>query len=113
MFLGNTLGSAASGLDSISRQLALVSQNVANASTPNYVRQTLTVTSAAAGDQNFGVRTGPAIRNTDDVLHTELLQAVGSEKKGAGQAGGIGAHRPSLGRAGRHAGLAVAAGRPA
>jgi flagellar hook-associated protein 1 len=79
MFLGNTLGSAASGLDSISRQLALVSQNVANASTPNYVRQTLTVTSAAAGDQNFGVRTGPAIRNTDDVLHTELLQAVGSE----------------------------------
>ena len=45
MFLGSTLGSAASGLDSVSRQLALVSQNLANASTPNYVRQTLPLTS--------------------------------------------------------------------
>ena len=36
MFLGSTLSSATSGLDSIERQLAVLSQNISNASTPNY-----------------------------------------------------------------------------
>src|SRR4051812_2540895 len=79
MFLGNALSSAASGLDSISRQLALVSQNVANAGTPDYVKQTLTLTDAQAGGQTFGVRTGPALRAMDDTLQADLLASVGTE----------------------------------
>src|ERR1700712_5500499 len=79
MFLGNTLTSAASGLDSSSKQLALVSQNIANASTPNYVKQTLTLTDAQSGEQTFGVRTGPAIRAMNDNLQANLFATVGTE----------------------------------
>src|SRR4051812_34540610 len=79
MFLGNALTSAASGLDSITRQLALVSQNVANAGTPDYVKQTLTITDAQAGGQTFGVRTGPALRAMDETLQADLFASVGSE----------------------------------
>ncbi|MBV8914918.1 MAG: flagellar hook-associated protein FlgK [Acetobacteraceae bacterium] len=79
MFLGNALGSAASGLDSITRQLALVSQNVANAGTPNYVKQTLSLSAADAGGQTFGVLTGPATRAMDDTLQANLFAAVGTE----------------------------------
>src|SRR3954453_2973454 len=79
MFLGNALSSAASGLDSITRQLALVSQNVANAGTPNYVKQSLTVTDAQAGGQSLGVRTGPAVRAMDDRLQGDLFASVGTE----------------------------------
>src|SRR6185312_16909173 len=80
MFLGNALTSAASGLDSITKQLALVSQNVANAGTPDYVKQSLTLTDAQAGGQTFGVRTGPATRAMDDVLQADMLASVGSER---------------------------------
>jgi flagellar hook-associated protein 1 FlgK len=79
MFLGNALTSAASGLDSINRQLALVSQNVANASTPDYVKQTLTLTDAQAGGQTFGVRTGPATRAMDETLQANLFASVATE----------------------------------
>lgn len=79
MFLGNAMSSAASGLDSITRQLALVSQNVANAGTPNYVKQSLTLTDAQAGGQTFGVRTGPAIRAMDDTLQANLFASAGTE----------------------------------
>ena len=79
MFLGNALSSASSGLDSISRQLALVSQNIANAGTPNYVRETLPLASAEAGGQTFGVRSGVATRAMDEQLQANLFAAVGSE----------------------------------
>lgn len=79
MFLGNTLSSAASGLDSIERQLALLSQNVANASTPNYVRQTLPLSSVDTSGGPAGVRTGQAQRSVDQHLQANLLAAVATE----------------------------------
>lgn len=79
MTLDGALASAASGLDSITKRLALISQNVANAGTPDYVRQSVAVTSAAAGDQAFGVRTGVATRAMDEHLQGDLLSAVASE----------------------------------
>ena len=79
MFLGNALGSAASGLDSIERQLALVSQNVANASTPNYVRQTLPLSTLDSGGGPGGVRSGLATRSVDLHLQANLLAAVATE----------------------------------
>ncbi|GAC1348609.1 MAG: flagellar hook-associated protein FlgK [Acetobacteraceae bacterium] len=79
MSLTNALSSATSGLDSISRQLALVSQNIANASTPDYARETLALSAASAEGQTFGVRSGPATRAMDEALQSNLLDAVGRE----------------------------------
>lgn len=79
MFLGNTLSSASSGLDSIERQLATLSQNVANASTPNYVRETTPLTSLDSAGGPAGVRTGGAVREIDVQLQANLFASVGNE----------------------------------
>ena len=79
MFLGTTLSSAASGLDSVERQLAVLSQNVANANTPNYVRETTPLSSLDSAAGPAGVRTGPAIREIDVQLQANLFASVGNE----------------------------------
>lgn len=75
MSLEGVLNSASSGLDSVSRRIATVSQNVANASTPGYVRETVAVTSVTAGGQGMGVRTGVATRSVDVQLQADVLAA--------------------------------------
>ena len=75
MTLDGVLNSAASGLDSVSRRIATVSQNVANAGTAGYVRETVAVSSATAGGDGMGVRTGPAARSLDDRLQASALAA--------------------------------------
>lgn len=82
MFLGTTLDSARSGLDSIERQLALISQNVANAGTPNYVRETLPLSSLSSAGGPMGVRAGQATRVMDEHLQADLF-AAGAEAAGA------------------------------
>ncbi len=79
MDLGAALSSAGSGLDSINRQLAIISQNVANASTPNYVEESVPLTSEATGDLAYGVATGPATRAMDQPLQNDLFAAYGNE----------------------------------
>ena len=78
MSLDGVLNSAASGLDSVSRRIATVSQNVANASTAGYVRETVAVTSFAAGGDGMGVRTGQAARSLDERLQASALSASAS-----------------------------------
>lgn len=75
MSLGGVLNVSSSGLESVGRRIATVSQNVANAGTAGYVRQTVSVTSATAGGQGMGVRTGPATRTVDDRLQADMLSA--------------------------------------
>ena len=75
MNLGSALTTASSGLESITRRLALISQNVANAGTPGYVRQTIAVSSATAGGEGMGVRTGVATRNLDEQLQADVFTA--------------------------------------
>lgn len=99
MSLIGTLGAAASGLDSIAKQLAVVSQNVANASTPGYTRETLPVQDAGVSGVALGVRTGPASRSLDVALQSRLLESS------AGVAAGK-AHADAL------AGLDAASGKP-
>lgn len=79
MFLGNTLSSASSGLDSIERQLAVLSQNVANASTPNYVRETTPLSSLDSAGGPAGVKTGQAVREIDVQLQSNLFASIGNE----------------------------------
>lgn len=79
MFLGNTLGAASSGLDSIERQLAVVSQNVANASTPNYTKEIVPLSSLDSAGGPAGVRTGQTQRQMDLALQANLFVSVGHE----------------------------------
>ena len=76
MPLDSVLNSSASGLDSVSRRIATVSQNVANAGTAGYVRQTVAVNSLAAAGQSMGVRTGVATRSVDERLQADALAAA-------------------------------------
>ncbi len=75
MSLDSVLNSSASGLDSVSRQIATVSQNVANAGTAGYVRETTDVNSVTAAGQGMGVRTGVATRSVDERLQADALAA--------------------------------------
>ncbi len=79
MFLGNATSSAASGLDSIERQLAVLSQNVANASTPNYVVESVPLTSLDSAAGPAGVRPGQPQRQIDLTLQANLFASVGKE----------------------------------
>jgi flagellar hook-associated protein 1 FlgK len=71
--IGAALSIATGGLANINSQMALVSQNVANASTPGYAAEIGTQQSVTAGGMELGVRTGPAIRNIDQSLQAELF----------------------------------------
>jgi flagellar hook-associated protein 1 len=73
MTLDGTLSIAAGGLANINRQMAVVSQNVANASTPGYSAEVSTQQSLTAGGEGLGVRSGPAIRTIDTALQTEVF----------------------------------------
>jgi flagellar hook-associated protein 1 FlgK len=72
--LEGTLSIAAGGIANINRQMAVVSQNVANASTPGYAAEISTQTSMTADGQGMGVRSGPAKRNIDMELQGEIFR---------------------------------------
>jgi flagellar hook-associated protein 1 FlgK len=67
------LSIATGGLANIDRQLNLVAQNVANASTPGYAAETATQQSITANGEGLGVRIGPATRSIDATLQAELF----------------------------------------
>ncbi len=73
MSLESALSIAGSGLAVVQRQISVVSQNVANASTTGYVREVATQTSLATGDEPSGVRSGPTLRALDAPLQASLL----------------------------------------
>ncbi len=81
MRLDSALTDAASGLDAINRQLATVAQNVANAGTAGYSRETLAPQSVAAGGDGMGVRSGVATRTVDAALQ-QALRGVGDQVAG-------------------------------
>jgi len=73
MSLDGALSIATGGLANVNRQLALVSQNVANANTPGYSAQIATQYSMTADGMSLGVHSGKAIRNLDMVLQAEVF----------------------------------------
>jgi flagellar hook-associated protein 1 FlgK len=74
MSLDLGLTPASTGLASINRQMAVVSQNVANAGTPGYSREVVANTNLTAGGIGYGVRVGVATRETDAALQKALYQ---------------------------------------
>ncbi|MBV8096945.1 MAG: flagellar hook-associated protein FlgK, partial [Acetobacteraceae bacterium] len=73
MSLLGALDIASSGLANINRQLAVVSQNVANASTPGYARETGTQQNLVAGGLGMGVRSELTGRDLDEQLQQQLF----------------------------------------
>lgn len=73
MSLDAALAIAAGGLANINSQFAIVSQNVANAGTAGYAREISTQQAMTADGQPMGVRTGPAVRLSDDALDGDVL----------------------------------------
>jgi flagellar hook-associated protein 1 FlgK len=71
--IDTALSIASGGLANINRQMALVSQNVANASTPGYAVETGTQESITADGEGLGVRSGPAVRTIDTALQSEVF----------------------------------------
>jgi flagellar hook-associated protein 1 FlgK len=83
MGLETSLLIATSGLANVNRQLAVVSQNVANANTPGYVRSVAGQSSLAVTGQGMGVRTGVVSRDIDLSLQADLF----SQNAGVADAG--------------------------
>jgi flagellar hook-associated protein 1 FlgK len=71
--LDAALSIANGGLANVNRRMGLVSQNVANASTPGYAAEIGTQWSLTADGTGLGVHSGPAVRNLDTQLQAELF----------------------------------------
>jgi flagellar hook-associated protein 1 FlgK len=71
--IGLILGIASSGLKSINHQMALVSQNVANAGTPDYATEVSAQQSLTAAGQPMGVASGPATLQINSQLQAALF----------------------------------------
>jgi flagellar hook-associated protein 1 FlgK len=72
MSLGQALATAMSGLRVTQASMALVSSNVANASTPGYVRKTLDQITTTAGDLGNSVRVAGVNRELDQFVQQQL-----------------------------------------
>ena len=73
MSLGGVLSIASSGLSAIQGQIALVSQNVANANSTGYTEETAANSALVNGDQGDGVVLGIATRVTSPALQSSLF----------------------------------------
>jgi flagellar hook-associated protein 1 FlgK len=78
MTIASALSIATGGLANINARLALVSQNVANASTPGYAEELGTQYDVVAEGQGLGVHTGPAIRDVDTALQAAVFNQNGT-----------------------------------
>ncbi|NPD69615.1 flagellar hook-associated protein FlgK [Lichenicola cladoniae] len=72
MSLSSSLSIASSGLSALQAELAVASQNVANAGTAGYAKETASVSSRTSGGQPGGVLTGLTGRVVDTALEASL-----------------------------------------
>ncbi len=72
MGLNSSMAIASSGLSALQAQMAVASQNVANASTAGYAAEKLSVSSRSAGGEGSGVVAGLTTRVIDQALETSL-----------------------------------------
>jgi flagellar hook-associated protein 1 len=75
--LSSALSIANSGLASINAQFALLSSNIANASTPAYSAEVSNQQDVTADGVGLGVHIGPAVRRIDQTLQSSLTQQNG------------------------------------
>ena len=73
MSISSGIGIASGGIAAIESQLAVLSQNIANASTPGYSAEVSPTEEVAASGQPAGVRIGPAQVVSDQALQASVL----------------------------------------
>lgn len=83
MSISTALSAALSGLTATSRRAEVVSSNVANASTPGYVRRELVLAARMVGDSGQGVATA-GLRRDQDVFLLNDRRRAGAEAGGRG-----------------------------
>ncbi|MEO1322123.1 MAG: flagellar hook-associated protein FlgK [Pseudomonadota bacterium] len=71
MSITSALLSARSGLSAVGAQADIVATNVANASTPGYVRRSITLNEIILGGETAGVQVGGVVRAVDERLTVE------------------------------------------
>ncbi len=97
MSLSGALGISTGGLANVAAGLAVVSQNVANASTPQYAVESATQTSLSVGGQEFGVRTGIVIRASDPGLQAEVAAQSAESAASSTTSAALSVIEPALG----------------
>jgi flagellar hook-associated protein 1 FlgK len=74
MNIDSSIFVAGSGLRSVTKGLAVASQNVANSSTPGYARESVTDNAVTGGDVGGGVLAGQATINVDPSLEASVFE---------------------------------------
>ncbi len=73
MQLDGALANANSGLVAIAQGFGAISQNIANASTPDYAREVSTTVDVTAGGQGMGTLARPTTRVLDTAIQSQVL----------------------------------------
>jgi flagellar hook-associated protein 1 FlgK len=73
MTIDGALQMTTASLANINSQMAVISQNVANVNTPGYSQEVSTQTSVTVSGQGMGVATGPAQRQLNFALQSQLI----------------------------------------
>jgi flagellar hook-associated protein 1 FlgK len=102
MSLGSALSIANSGLVNTGYGFTLLSQNIANASTPDYATEVAPSTALSAGDQPLGVGQSGAIRISDPSLEASLFLANGNQAYTSTQNDALQQISPTLGSVGNN-----------
>ncbi len=73
----DALSVATAGIANVNRNIGVLSHNIANASTPGYLREVHNQRAATAGGIAMGVTSGPATRDVDAALQARLVTQNG------------------------------------
>jgi flagellar hook-associated protein 1 FlgK len=98
--LQGALSIASSGLANINLGLTVISQNIANASTPQYALESATQQSLSASGQDFGVQSGLVIAASDPALSAQVSSAVSQNAGAQTTSTALGILQPVLGTVG-------------
>ncbi len=98
--LNGALGISASGLANVALGLSVISQNVANASTPQYAVETATQGSVSAAGQGSGVQSGLVVRATDPGVQGEVSAQTAQAAASATTSAALSTLEPVLGTVG-------------
>jgi flagellar hook-associated protein 1 FlgK len=101
MSLQGALSIASGGLANINLGLTLISQNVANASTPQYATEIATQRSLAAAGQESGVQSGLVVLATDPAVQAQVSSAVSQNAAAQTTSSALATIEPVLGTVGQ------------
>ncbi len=98
MSLSLALDSALSGLITAQRQTALASRNIANASTPGYVRKEAELEALTIQGEGRGVRVADIVRRVDRMLQQDVRRESGLSAELQAKAEGLAAFTAVIGQ---------------